>query len=469
VLPSKPEKKPLLQGWAIVDNTVGEDWNDVALSLVAGAPHSFIQQLSEPYYGRRPVVPLPESVQLSPQTHAATLVPRTEFPSGIAGGVAGGIAGGSMGGVIGGVTSPPPGIPSPIGTTMETVEVDSSAEAEEAREESEPAAEGAALGDLFEYKLKERVTIRKNQSALVPILQTDIAADKVSLWSESEGMVHPLRALWLTNSSALTLEGGSFSVLDENTFAGEGLLEAIRPGERRLLSYATDLGLVVDTKMESEQERVTQAYLRHGSLTTKSESREKKTYLVRNEDTIARALVVEHPARPEWKLSEEAPKPEEKAAGIYRFRLNVAPKETARLVVNESKPLYSEYALHDVTEDQVALFLRQKWINPDIEKAMRQVVQQKSTVANFNVQIQLTKQAIDQIFADQGRLRENMKALKGSPEEKALLQRYTRQLDDEETQLDALRKKMKDTEVERDKAKAELGKMIDSLQIEATL
>ena len=74
VLPSKEGKKPLLQGWAIVDNTVGEDWNDVELSLVAGAPHSFIQQLSEPYYGRRPVVPLPESVQLSPQTHAAMLL-----------------------------------------------------------------------------------------------------------------------------------------------------------------------------------------------------------------------------------------------------------------------------------------------------------------------------------------------------------------------------------------------------------
>src|ERR1700675_141749 len=73
VLPSKADKKPLLQGWAIVDNTVGEDWEGVELSLVAGAPHSFIQQLSEPFYGRRPVVPLPESVQLSPQTHAATL------------------------------------------------------------------------------------------------------------------------------------------------------------------------------------------------------------------------------------------------------------------------------------------------------------------------------------------------------------------------------------------------------------
>jgi hypothetical protein len=74
VLPGKADKKPLLQAWAIVDNTVGEDWNNVELSLVAGAPHSFVQQLSEPYYGRRPVVPLPENVQLAPQTHAATLV-----------------------------------------------------------------------------------------------------------------------------------------------------------------------------------------------------------------------------------------------------------------------------------------------------------------------------------------------------------------------------------------------------------
>jgi hypothetical protein len=83
VLSSKVDKKPLLQGWAIVDNTVGEDWDGVELSLVAGAPHSFIQQLSEPFYGRRPVVALPESVQLSPQTHAAMLTGRNGRLSGM--------------------------------------------------------------------------------------------------------------------------------------------------------------------------------------------------------------------------------------------------------------------------------------------------------------------------------------------------------------------------------------------------
>jgi hypothetical protein len=455
VLPAKTEKKPLLQGWAIVDNTIGEDWNDVEVSLVAGAPHSFIQQLSQPYYGRRPVVPLPESVQLTPQTHAAALETETSFHSPeILGHVAGGVAGGVMGGIGSGSgvgagygIAPPPKPPS----------VDE-AEVEEAREESEPVAEGNALGDLFEYKLKERVTIRKNQSALVPILQTEIAAERVSLWNETLDEVRPLRALWVNNASAVTLDGGSFSVLDSNTFAGEGLTEAIKPGERRLLSYATDLGLLVDAKQESGRERVTRVRIYRGTLTTTSEEREKKTYIVRNEDTTPRELVIEHPARPEWKLAEDGPKPEEKTSGLYRFRMNIEPKKTERLVVNEAKPLYTQYALNSVTDEQIEFFLRQKSINQEIEKALRGIVAQKKVVADFDAMIKTQQKSIDQIFTDQGRLRENMKALKGSAEEKTLLQRYTKQLDEEETQLDVLRKGKQATETEQQLANAVLQK-----------
>jgi hypothetical protein len=472
VLPSKAEKKPLVQGWAIVDNTIGEDWNDVELSLVAGAPHSFIQQLSQPYYGRRPVVPLPESVQLTPQTHAATLEPF----HGTAGGVPGGVASGVMGGVIGGLgrgegggmgrgsfraaVKPPP--PSPP-AMAETVEV------EEAREESEPFAEGNALGDLFEYKLKERVTIRKNQSALVPILQTDIAAEKVSLWSESLGVARPLRALWVDNASSLTLDGGSFSVLDSNTFAGEGLVEAIKPGERRLLSYATDLGLLVDAKLESAHERVTRVWIYRGTMTTTSEDRDKKTYIVKNEDNTPRMLVIEHPARPEWKLAEDGPKPEEKAIGLYRFRLAVEPKKTERLVINEAKPLYTQYELNTVTNDEIGMLLRQKSINSDVEKALRTITAQKKVVGDLDSTVKERQKTIDQIFTDQGRLRENMKALKGSAEERALVQRYTKQLDDEETQLDALRKQMQEIQAQREKANEGLQKMIGDLQMDVVL
>src|SRR5205814_7613890 len=90
LLSEKPNEKPLLQGWAIVDNTIGEDWKDVQLSLVAGAPQSFIQNISQPFYARRPVIALPESVMLTPQSHEASL----EVGTGQGGGVGAGSAGG---------------------------------------------------------------------------------------------------------------------------------------------------------------------------------------------------------------------------------------------------------------------------------------------------------------------------------------------------------------------------------------
>src|SRR5579862_1479467 len=88
----------------------------------------------------------------------------------------------------------------------------------EARSGMASAAEGSDLGDLFEYKLKDRVTIHKNESSLVPIVQAHVQTEKVSLWNPSLGSARPLRALWLTNSSTLTLDGGSFSVLEDEAF-----------------------------------------------------------------------------------------------------------------------------------------------------------------------------------------------------------------------------------------------------------
>ena len=71
VFPRSASGSATVQGWAVVDNTVGVDWNNVQLSLVAGAPQSFIQPLSEPIYTRRPEIPIATEAQTTPQTHEA--------------------------------------------------------------------------------------------------------------------------------------------------------------------------------------------------------------------------------------------------------------------------------------------------------------------------------------------------------------------------------------------------------------
>jgi hypothetical protein len=50
-----------------VDNVSEEDWTNVQLSLVSGSPISFIQPIQQPFYRYRPVVPMPENLNLEPQ------------------------------------------------------------------------------------------------------------------------------------------------------------------------------------------------------------------------------------------------------------------------------------------------------------------------------------------------------------------------------------------------------------------
>ena len=482
--------KPLLQGWAIVDNTVGEDWNDVELSLIAGAPQSFVQELSQPYYTRRPVIALPENAMLTPQTHEATmeqaevvngqLASPTKLPAmasdGIVGGVAGGIASGSGGGVGSGrgsgfgpgsgggtgggvfrVGGPPPVALPRLDATAMAENLESGTTVGETRE----------LGDLFEYKLKDRVTIRKNQSALVPILQSRIDAEKVSVWNPSDSSV--LRALWVNNTSELTLDGGSFNVLDGDAFAGEGLMDAIKPGELRLLSYAADLGVLVDAKQKADNQRVTKVIIAHGMMTQSTQERQENTYTIRNRDTSTRALVIEHPARLGWKLTDDDAKPAESSASFHRFRLSVQPKQTATLVVKEYRPITNSYLLTNVTDDQVKYFLSQKMINPEVEKALRRIVAQKNDIAVLESVITGRRSQVSSISEDQQRLRENMKALKGSAEEKALVERYVRELTEQEDRVQSLRREIAEMQQNRDAAQGALNGMIEALQMEVTL
>lgn len=562
VLDAKRGANALLQGWAIVDNTVGEDWNNVELSLVAGAPQSFIQNLSQPYYSRRPVVPIPETVSNTPQTFEATLIPGSAQLSGIVTDASGAAVQNATvqafenNVMVGQTTTNAAGIyefaqlpagavrleiQAPgfgrrvingvaiengtrlqqyarleVGKTTQSVEVSAAAapamqservavngrlgnssvlgsgaslgagrgsaygsgsgggmgggsyRIADARNQSSAAASPQELGDLFEYKLKKPITILKNRSALVPIAQSPIVAEKVSIWSVQEGLQRPQRALWLTNSTGLTLDGGSLSVLEDETFAGEGVFEPIRPGERRLVSYASDLAVIASSKIGSERDQVSRVVIDHGTMTQHSEIREKKTYTFRNSDTSPRTLIVEHPVRRGYELRGDT-RPEETTADWYRFRLNVGAKETAALVVEEARDEPAVYALSNINNGQLELFLKQRSINPAIEAELRKVLARKSAIDALNEQESTADNETQAIFDDQQRLRENMKALKGTPEEKALVQRYTAQLDRQETRLAELQKQSSQLETQIDEAEAALTAYIQQLSFDVKL
>ena len=540
LMPDKPGDKPLLQGWAVVDNTIGEDWQDVELSLVAGAPQSFVQNISQPYYVRRPEVALPESAQLTPQTHEAALNGRNmtdliSLNAGVVGGASGPLTGlqgfvrDAMGAVIPNArvtvrneetgtsqntTTNAQGmyrfdniqggnsalfVDSPgfrrfqltsfylgvdrmneidarleVGSTSETVTVNavsnvvntSSASLSAIAEGEESEAEAKGLGDFFEYKLKQKITIGKNQSALVPILQSKIEAEKVTLWKS--GTENVLRALWIHNTSGLTLDGGSFNLIDSDAFAGEGILETVHPDERRLISYAADPAVRVVDRTQEEEKPVSRARMSKGILIETRELRSTHKFVVHNADTTARQVVIEYPVRSGWKLVEGL-KPSETTANYYRFRMPVDAGKSGQLLVEEYSPQDTRYELADLEDEQVkhlTLLVADNRITPALKDAIQRVLQKKTEIARLDADATARKSQMDAIEKDQARLRENMKALKGSPEERALIQRYTHELDSQEDRLAALRKEKDDLDAKSAQQQQELETMVDQIVLD---
>jgi hypothetical protein len=439
ILPEKPGEKPLLQGWAIVDNTIGEDWKDVQLSLIAGAPQSFIQNISQPLYERRPEIALPQSAMLTPQTHEGTMKdegPMAPPPP----------ASEAIGGAAGKLNFPAKARANAV--EMSTMEARAPLPMNRrdfdqlAQVQSAEVAQAQELGDYFEYNIKQAITIGKNQSALVPILQSRIDAEKVTLWTANANQPS-LRALWVKNSSGLTLDSGTFNIIDSGTFAGEGLIETVHPNERRLLSYAADTAVRVTSQYESKDLPVSKVQILKGVMYLSREHRDKVKYTVRNSDTSSRQVVIEHPVRAGWKLADNL-KPEETSASHYRFRVAVDPDKTSELIVEEAHQDVTRSMLTDITEHQVEILATENVVTPEVQAAFRRVLDQKSQISRLQSQTEARQKELNAINTDQARIRENMKALRGSAEEKALLARYTRQLDTQEDRLNILHKEVAD-------------------------
>src|SRR5207247_812082 len=62
------DKKPSLQGWAIVENTTEEDWKDVRVVLVSGRPITFKMDLAQQLFMPRPTVEPEIYASLRPPT-----------------------------------------------------------------------------------------------------------------------------------------------------------------------------------------------------------------------------------------------------------------------------------------------------------------------------------------------------------------------------------------------------------------
>ncbi len=449
--------KAFLQGWAIVENTTDADWDGVSLALVSGRPISFTQDLYQPLYVARPDVPVSVQAAAAPRLFEGAMdedapmemaeaeAPKMARRSGAAGAA----------GPAGPMAPAPSALRSRSGTGGMVADALASSGVQ-------AAASGGEVGELFQYAIDMPVSIVRQGSAMIPIVNQAIEAEKVSIFSARSHSAHPMNGLRLKNTSGMHLTAGPITVFDGGTYAGDALIDRLGPDEERLISYAMDLGVEVVQKNEATDRPSVSMKIVKGVLVMTSKQVSSVRYVVKNRTDDERVVLLEHPLRDQWKLIEPA-KAEETTRSLYRFRLVVAANASEKLTVTEEMPVVQSVYLTSEGLEQVAVYMRSRTISDAMKAALAKIVEMKTGISGTDRQIADNEARLEQIEEEQARIRQNMEQLDHDGE---LYKKYVAKFTAQEDEFDKVRAEIETLNTEREKQQKALESYIANLNVE---
>jgi chaperonin cofactor prefoldin len=323
------------------------------------------------------------------------------------------------------------------------------------------AAAAQEMGELFEYRIGEPVTIRKDESAMLPFLQQKIDARKLLIYSSGSGSEHPTNAAELDNSTGKTLDGGPITVYDGGAYGGEALMETLKSGDKRLISYAVDLGTRITEAFGTATSEVREIRASRGVLTTKVASKETRTYTARNVDQKDKTLIIEHPLRQNYELLNQ--KPAAKTATAYRFEIKLGPGATETFPVTEEIVYDQSYAVTNLTPDLLVSFVSNKTLTGQGRKQLQQISDLKARIADTDNALRYAADQTQSLTADEDRMRQNIGSLNNVSGQQQLVQNYARQLDTTEQRLAELRDRQAELQKKKAALESELNKAMDAL------
>jgi hypothetical protein len=269
----------------------------------------------------------------------------------------------------------------------------------------------------------------------------------------------------LNNTSSLTFEGGSLTVIDRDAYAGEALMERLKPKERRLISFALDLGTLVNVESRAANEPAKLVKVVDGVFQVHYFQSNKKVYKITNQTDKIKTLYLEYPVRVGWELSPDTPKPDIVTGRYYRFRVELKPFQNTELVVSEQQPLMDNYQLSSITSRELELFLIRRYIDEQTRRRLEKLIELRAKIARIDNQLGELSEEEESISADQKRLRDNIEALAKTPEAKTLIARYIEKVNGQETRLENIEKDRRTLAADRLRLNEELGREIRNFEL----
>jgi hypothetical protein len=303
----------------------------------------------------------------------------------------------------------------------------------------------------------------RQKSALLPIVNKEIEATRLSIYNPQVHPKFPMLGLKLKNTSGLHLMQGPITVFEGSTYAGDARINDLSPGDDRLISYAVDLGTEVEAKSFRKPERLTNVKVDHGIIVRTDRIREEVTYTATNRAGQDRTLWIEHPYRPQFTLVSKE-KPAERTSDHYRFELKLPAKakESVTQTVVEEQDVDTRIAISNANDGAIRFFISNATTSDGVKEALQKALDLKAKLNGTQQELASVNEQLRVINEDQSRLRANLREM---PTTAAAYKRYLEKFDKQETEIESLRDSQKKLQAQELKDRQEVDRYLRNLNV----
>jgi len=295
------------------------------------------------------------------------------------------------------------------------------------------------VGDYFQYVIDHKVTLPRQKSALLPIVNDPVEATRVSIYNESVQSKFPLLGLRFKNTSGQNLMQGPITVYDGSTYAGDARVMDLQPNEERLVAYAVDQGTEVKCESQSAPVQLVSVKVFKGIVHATNKLRDTKKYIVKNRSQQDRTLIIEHPVRNDWKLVTPE-KATEQSREVYRFEVKVPAGKSLTHEVVEEQARVDQVALNSNADHMVRVFLNSQVTSAKVKDALEKAAALRGKLSGTQSELGQLQTQLKTITDDQVRLRANFERL---PPTSDAYKRYLKKFDTQETEIEKLQEDIK--------------------------
>jgi hypothetical protein len=318
-----------------------------------------------------------------------------------------------------------------------------------------------STGGVAYLEFEAEITDNAELTLDVPLDQVDDVLKSVVVYDSKGGV----GTASLKNDTTNGLPPGVLTLYEDSAagvgYVGDARLNSVPAGEERLVSYAVDEKTKI-AREEQSTSALTRASMAQGVMHLTRTLRRTTSHNVSAPATEPRRLLLEQRKLENWKLLEPPERGVEQTAMQYRAVVDLKPRESRSVKFVTEAPSLEGIRIDDVNDAQIAEVAASREIGDAVKNALAELVRLRRALAEKQVAEQHLKSRIEELRADQARIRENLAKI---DKESALYKRYIEKLSQQETEFEGLQASSVKAAAETQAARAAIDAYIAKLSI----